>query len=147
MNTHTQLITPEGRAGMSDVFLLSGISGLSFDSPFLSPLLFFSAQSFCSFCLVIFLLIVHSPDIFLQKILKQVSLRVRLFVWLLYDNQWVYVQHRYLPLCVYITFKTSHCFCPVIFIIFFNLASINQTQWSTIAANPNLMCSFNRGNI
>ena len=32
---------PEGRPGMSDVFLLSGISGLSFDSPFLSPLLFF----------------------------------------------------------------------------------------------------------
>ena len=29
--------------GMSDVSLLSGISRLSFDSPFLSPLLFFSA--------------------------------------------------------------------------------------------------------
>ena len=35
---------PEGRPGMSDVTLLSGISGLSFDSPFLSPVLFcFSA--------------------------------------------------------------------------------------------------------
>ena len=34
---------PEGRPGMFDVSLLSGISGLSFDSPFLSPLLFFSA--------------------------------------------------------------------------------------------------------
>ena len=33
--------TLEGRPGMSDVFLLSGISGLSFDFPFLSPLLFF----------------------------------------------------------------------------------------------------------
>ena len=32
---------PEGRPGMSDVFLLSGISGLSIYSPFLSPLLFF----------------------------------------------------------------------------------------------------------
>ena len=32
---------PEGRPGMSDVPLLSGISGLSFDSSFLSPLLFF----------------------------------------------------------------------------------------------------------
>ena len=31
----------EGRPGMSDVTLLSGISGLSFESPFLSPLLFF----------------------------------------------------------------------------------------------------------
>ena len=37
------LSSPEGRPGMSDVTLLSGISGLSFDSPFLSPLLFFSA--------------------------------------------------------------------------------------------------------
>ena len=32
---------PKGRPRMSDVPLLSGISGLSFDSPFLSPLLFF----------------------------------------------------------------------------------------------------------
>ena len=31
--------------GMSDVTLLSGISGLSFDSPFLSPLLFFFLPS------------------------------------------------------------------------------------------------------
>ena len=48
---------------MSDVTLLSGISGLSFDSPFLSSLLLF-------FCLVLllFLLMVHSPDFFsLQK--------------------------------------------------------------------------------
>ena len=29
---------PEGRPGMSDVFPLSGISGLSFDSTLLSPL-------------------------------------------------------------------------------------------------------------
>ena len=33
--------TPEGRLGMSDVSPLSGISGLSFDSTLLSPLLFF----------------------------------------------------------------------------------------------------------
>ena len=33
--------TPKGGQGMSDVSPLSGISGLSFDSPFLSPLLFF----------------------------------------------------------------------------------------------------------
>ena len=33
--------TPEGRPGMSDVSPLSGISGLSFDSTLLSPLLFF----------------------------------------------------------------------------------------------------------
>ena len=34
-------MTPEGRPGMSDVSPLSGISGLSFDSTLLSPLLFF----------------------------------------------------------------------------------------------------------
>ena len=62
---------------MSDVTLLSGISGLSFDSPFLSPL-FFSAKSSCSFCLVIFLLMVHSSGFFSRK-LKYFSLRVRLF--------------------------------------------------------------------
>ena len=39
---------PEGRPGMSDVSPLSGISGLSFDSTLLSPLLFF--------CLVLFTL-------------------------------------------------------------------------------------------
>ena len=32
--------SPKGRPGMSDVTLLSGISGLSFDSPFLSPVWF-----------------------------------------------------------------------------------------------------------
>ena len=44
--------------------LLSGISGLSFDPPFLSC--FFASFS-CSSCLVIFLLMLHSPY-FLQKI-------------------------------------------------------------------------------
>ena len=48
---------------------LSGISGLSFDSPFLS--LLFSPLSSCFFCLVIFLLMVHSPDFF-QKTLRQI---------------------------------------------------------------------------
>ena len=37
-STHT---SPEGRPGMSDVSPLSGISGLSFDSTLLFPLLFF----------------------------------------------------------------------------------------------------------
>ena len=37
--------SPEGRPGMSDVYLLSGISGLSFESAFLSPLLIFSPLS------------------------------------------------------------------------------------------------------
>ena len=67
----------DGMPAMSDVALLSGISGLSFDFSCLSPLLFcfvlfcfvvlfcFSpASSSCSFCFVIFLLMVHSPDLF-----------------------------------------------------------------------------------
>ena len=33
--------SPEGRLGTSDVLLLSGISGLSFESAFLSPLFIF----------------------------------------------------------------------------------------------------------
>ena len=37
---------PEGRLRMSDVSPLSGISGLSFDSTLLSPLLFFCLVSF-----------------------------------------------------------------------------------------------------
>ena len=40
---HCTSCLPEGRPGMSAWCLLSGISGLSFVSPFLSPLLFFSA--------------------------------------------------------------------------------------------------------
>ena len=41
-------VNPERRLGMSDVILLSEISGPSFDSPFLYPLLFV-------FCLVLLL--------------------------------------------------------------------------------------------
>ena len=36
-----QFFLPKGRLGMSDVSPLSGVSGLSFDSTLLSPLLFF----------------------------------------------------------------------------------------------------------
>ena len=44
--------SPEGRPGMSDVSPLSGISGLSFDSTLLSPLLFFCLVllPFLSYC-------------------------------------------------------------------------------------------------
>ena len=48
---------------MSDVTLLSGISGLSFDSPFLSSHLFFFSPSPLALS-VIFLLMVHSPAFF-----------------------------------------------------------------------------------
>ena len=48
----------KGRPEMSDVIPLSGILELSFDSSFLSPLLLFCLV----LLLVIFLLMVHSPD-------------------------------------------------------------------------------------
>ena len=49
---------PEGRPGMSDVHLLSGISGLSFESAFLSPLFIFFCLVHLFFMFVIFLLMV-----------------------------------------------------------------------------------------
>ena len=57
---------------MSNVPLLFGISGLSFDSPFVSPLLFFLPSPLALSVLSFFLLMVHSPD-------KYFSLMVRLF--------------------------------------------------------------------
>ena len=72
--------TPEGSLGMSHIPLLSGNSGLSFDSPFLPPPFFFlstpAALSVFSFLcsaaslfrlllfFFIFLLMAHSPDFF-----------------------------------------------------------------------------------
>ena len=132
---------------MSDVTLLSGISGLSF----------FSAQSSCSFCLVIFLLMVQSPDFFFQKTLKYFSLKVRLFGSLLSSQEMIVgrwyvllaaIQHWYLPLCIYIILFNFILRLSIPFLnFFFNLVLINQTEWSTIPACPSLMCSFNRGNI
>ena len=46
---------------------LSGISGLSFDSPFLSPLLLIYLVLIFSFCLVICLLMAPSPDFSTQN--------------------------------------------------------------------------------
>ena len=63
---HEGCLAPEGRPGMSEVFLLSGISGLSFDSDVLS-LLSFSVLSPCSFRLVIMLLMDYSPDFFSRQ--------------------------------------------------------------------------------
>ena len=55
---------PEGRPGMSDVSPLSGISGLSFDSTFLSPLLFFCLVLLLFLSYLFFCLLVHSPELF-----------------------------------------------------------------------------------
>ena len=63
---------------MSDVTPLSGILGLSFDSSFLSPLLLFCLV----LMLVIFLLMVLSPDFFSRKIPDIVREELDFFVWL-----------------------------------------------------------------
>ena len=65
---------------MSDVALLSAISGLSFDSPFLSPLLFFLPSPLSPSCLES--LMVHAPDFFFQK----TRYGLRFFVWLLLSS-------------------------------------------------------------
>ena len=89
---HFMKCRPEERPGMSYVPLLSGISGLSFDSPFLSPLFFLSlfffffslpsplALSVLSFfCLCIHFFCLSILLTFFQKTLKYFSLRVRLY--------------------------------------------------------------------
>jgi len=79
--SHSAHLLPERRPGMSDVSLLSGISGLSFDSSFLSPhLLVFFCQ-----VLMLFLSCHFSANgpffwLFSRKLSNNyVSLRVRLF--------------------------------------------------------------------
>ena len=52
---------PEGKLEVSDVALLPGISGLSFDSPFLSPLLVCCLYLVMTFIIVIILLMLQSP--------------------------------------------------------------------------------------
>ena len=71
---------PEGRPGMSDVSPLSGISGLSFDSTLLSPVLFF--------CLVLFLFLTYFLSTcwsillnFFQKILPRFFVKTKAFLY------------------------------------------------------------------
>ena len=82
--------SPEGRPGLSDVYLLSGISGLSFESAFLSPLLiFFSFFLFLFLSSLLVLYVCHFSanglvfcfvwSFFFSRKLKYFSLRVRLF--------------------------------------------------------------------
>ena len=54
----------EGRPGMSDVFPLSGISGLSVDSTFPSTLFVILSSPFALSCLLLFRLLAHSPAYF-----------------------------------------------------------------------------------
>ena len=82
-------LVSEGRPGVADVSPLSGISGLSFDSTLLSPLLFL--------CLVLllflsYLLLLHTGPFyfffFQKKIFKYFSLSVSccFIVWLLFSS-------------------------------------------------------------
>ena len=114
---------------MLDVILLSGISGLSFDSPFLSPVV-------ALFCLVLLpFLSCHFSDFFSRK-LKYFSFRVKLFCMALVeqlgDDSWqgvcaaccrmalvFAIMHLYSIFKFYIV--SVHSF----FIFFFNLVSIN----------------------
>lgn len=72
---------PEGMPGMPDIFPLSGILGLSFDSCFQSPPLFFCLVLLC---LGIFLLMVDSSNFFPSENSPYLSVR-GLFVWLLWS--------------------------------------------------------------
>ena len=104
-------LSPKGGRGCLMFYLLSGISGLSFDSTLLYPLLLLCLLSLlflsCLFCC----LLVHPPDIF-QKI-RQYFFRkeVGFLIWLLFSSREItvgrwYVQyaaiwHCCLPLGVY----------------------------------------------
>ena len=82
----TDYSNPEGRQGMFDVSPLSGISGLSFDSTLLSPLLFF--------CLVLLLFLSYLFSAcwstllnFFQRIFPIFfCLEIGFFVWLLFSS-------------------------------------------------------------
>ena len=85
VNDIALMFAPEGRPGMSDVSPLSGISGLSFDSTLLSPLLFF--------CLVLLPFLSYSflpagPffSTFSRKFFKIFRQEIGFFVWLLFSG-------------------------------------------------------------
>ena len=97
---------PKGRPGMSDVSILSGISGLSTDSSLpspvlmfcLLPLLFWSSLSFFFFLFFFLLpkaLMAHSP-VFFQKNLQYFAMRHRLLDILLFSGYEMIVGQCYL---------------------------------------------------
>ena len=64
---HHQSPLPEGRPGMSDVTLLSGLSELSFDFTLLPSLLFFCLLTPIALSVFLLHLLAHSPAFFLRK--------------------------------------------------------------------------------
>ena len=119
----------------------------------------FSDQSSCAFCLVIFLLMVCSPDFFSRELSNVFHLELGFYfiLWLLLSSQEIkvgrwYVQHAavwhwFVPLCICI-FVFSSFVQPLKNNLkkIFNLVLINQTDWLMIPACPSLMCIFTRGN-
>ena len=57
-------VHPEGKPGISDIFPLSGLSGLSFDSTLLSPLLFFCLVLLLFLSYTFFFLLANFPENF-----------------------------------------------------------------------------------
>ena len=151
---------------MSDISLFpppaspSGVSGLSFDSTLLSPVLFF--------CLILLLFLSYLlffsacwPFLlnFFQKILQYFSLIDRLF---LYDSCLAARRSKLVgSMCSMLPYGTDICFYAFIyfclfvcflfvafvysFFTFFRSGIDKSIEWSTIPACPSLMCFFNRG--
>ena len=142
---------------MSNVFPLSGISGLSFDSTLLSPLLFFCLVPFLfqyglfSACWPILLN-------FFQNFFQYFSLRSRLF---LYGSCLAARRSNLVGICaacchMTLVFAVMHlynildffyCFCPFLFfffILFKNLVSINRRNGPRYQRVPAL-CAFSTG--
>ena len=145
--------TPEGMLGMSDVSPLSGISGLSLDSIFLSPVLFL--------CLVLLPFLSFSacwPVLlnFFQKILQYFSLKDRLFcmapLWQLGEISWLVVCaaccHMTLVFAVMHLYNIFWFFIASVhsfFILILKSGTDKSTQWSAIPSCPSLLCFSNRG--
>ena len=135
------LFCSKWRPGLSDVPLLSGISVLSFDSPFLYPLLFFYLSH------LLFLPCPFSTcglfsRLFFEKHFKRFTLGLRQAF--LYGFCWAVA-------CCHVTLVSAsmnsyYCCCPFLFLIlFFNLTSVYQMEWLTKRACPSHTCLFGNG--
>ena len=138
---------------MSDVSLLSGISGVSFDSTLLSPVLFFYLLLLLFSSCPFFLLTAHTLDFFPKKFFNIFRWGIGSFVWLAKQQRevcwsvlWAACCHSALisavmHLCFFV------CFCPFLFNFFFNRVLVNWMAGSMVLRCCSLRCFFNRSNI
>ena len=142
---------------MSDVSPLSGISGLSFDSTLLSPLLFFCLVllPFLSYLFLpagpFFQTFSRNSSVFFvkrQAFLYGSCLAVRrskfvggMCSMLPYDTG-IFCYAFYITLIFFIFIASVHSFFHT---FFFKSGIDKSTEWSTTPACPSLMCFFNRG--